>query len=135
MFFFFKQKTAYELSIIDLSSDVCSSDLYPYFLNPHAHSGVAKAFPCTRHDRCKVCRNNRRVGDSCPSILFAWSYHYPLWLNCVTDHDIAEVLGPNLSLGSDFRSRMKGTVAPTAPFEIGRAMCREGVWTYVSFTV
>src|SRR3546814_19414477 len=100
MFFFFKQKTAYELSIIDLSSDVCSSDLYPYFQNPHAHSGVAKAFPCTRHDRCKVCRNNRRVGDSCPSLLFAWSYHYPLWLNCVTDTDIAEAVGPHLSLGS-----------------------------------
>src|SRR3546814_16058597 len=27
-FFFFKQKTAYELRICDLSSDVCSSDLY-----------------------------------------------------------------------------------------------------------
>src|SRR3546814_967248 len=27
LFFFFKQKTAYELSIIDWSSDVCSSDL------------------------------------------------------------------------------------------------------------
>src|SRR3546814_8951805 len=28
MFFFFKQKTAYELRISDWSSDVCSSDLY-----------------------------------------------------------------------------------------------------------
>src|SRR3546814_1536498 len=28
-FFFFKQKTAYELRISDWSSDVCSSDLYP----------------------------------------------------------------------------------------------------------
>src|SRR3546814_10090042 len=27
MFFFFKQKTAYEMRISDLSSDVCSSDL------------------------------------------------------------------------------------------------------------
>src|SRR3546814_5493614 len=27
MFFFFKQKTAYEMSISDWSSDVCSSDL------------------------------------------------------------------------------------------------------------
>src|SRR3546814_4967320 len=27
MFFFFKQKTAYEMRIIDWSSDVCSSDL------------------------------------------------------------------------------------------------------------
>src|SRR3546814_3017145 len=29
MFFFFKQKTAYELRISDWSSDVCSSDLTP----------------------------------------------------------------------------------------------------------
>src|SRR3546814_1981346 len=30
MFFFFKQKTAYEMRISDWSSDVCSSDLYYY---------------------------------------------------------------------------------------------------------
>src|SRR3546814_15140859 len=30
MFFFFKQKTAYELRISDWSSDVCSSDLHTY---------------------------------------------------------------------------------------------------------
>src|SRR3546814_12437241 len=29
MFFFFKQKTAYEMRISDWSSDVCSSDLWP----------------------------------------------------------------------------------------------------------
>src|SRR3546814_3685128 len=28
-FFFFKQKTAYEMRISDWSSDVCSSDLFP----------------------------------------------------------------------------------------------------------
>src|SRR3546814_5221369 len=30
MFFFFKQKTAYEMRISDWSSDVCSSDLWCY---------------------------------------------------------------------------------------------------------
>src|SRR3546814_7138688 len=30
-FFFFKQKTAYEMRISDWSSDVCSSDLIRYF--------------------------------------------------------------------------------------------------------
>src|SRR3546814_16416599 len=33
VFFFFKQKTAYEMRISDWSSDVCSSDL-PLFLGP-----------------------------------------------------------------------------------------------------
>src|SRR3546814_17064572 len=32
LFFFFKQKTAYEMRISDWSSDVCSSDLQPYKL-------------------------------------------------------------------------------------------------------
>ena len=37
IFFFFKQKTAYEIVVSDWSSDVCSSDLVfvpvPYFLD------------------------------------------------------------------------------------------------------
>src|SRR3546814_3774384 len=38
--FFFKQKTSYELRISDLSSDVCSSDLFQaaYKLACHKHS-------------------------------------------------------------------------------------------------
>src|SRR3546814_2972031 len=34
MFFFFKQKTAYEMRISDWSSDVCSSDLIRRLRNP-----------------------------------------------------------------------------------------------------
>src|SRR3546814_8242298 len=49
-FFFFKQKTAYELRISDWSSDVCSSDLPPpYFpLDPEALTEhlVAAAAAC-----------------------------------------------------------------------------------------
>src|SRR3546814_3576075 len=37
VFFFFKQKTAYEMRISDWSSDVCSSDL------PAGHSAVRRA--------------------------------------------------------------------------------------------
>src|SRR3546814_5725982 len=39
-FFFFKQKTAYEMRIRDWSSDVCSSDL---LLFPFARSVIAEA--------------------------------------------------------------------------------------------
>src|SRR3546814_2916975 len=35
MFFFFKQKTAYEMRISDWSSDVCSSDLHNIRKVPH----------------------------------------------------------------------------------------------------
>src|SRR3546814_5977670 len=36
-FFFFKQKTAYEMRISDWSSDVCSSDLARWLDNPLLH--------------------------------------------------------------------------------------------------
>src|SRR3546814_9062595 len=37
LFFFFKQKTAYEMRISDWSSDVCSSDLTALALRERAH--------------------------------------------------------------------------------------------------
>src|SRR3546814_3078474 len=43
VFFFFKQKTAYEMRISDWSSDVCSSDLRPDEAAHAADSSVAKA--------------------------------------------------------------------------------------------
>src|SRR3546814_9773851 len=43
-FFFFKQKTAYELRISDWSSDVCSSDLY-------GNGRRAATTPCVRRRR------------------------------------------------------------------------------------
>src|SRR3546814_12426474 len=44
MFFFFKQKTAYEMRISDWSSDVCSSDLRA----PSSHPGPAGRFHLLR---------------------------------------------------------------------------------------
>src|SRR3546814_4364101 len=41
-FFFFKQKTAYEIRISDWSSDVCSSDLY----RPNIAFGGSKPMKC-----------------------------------------------------------------------------------------
>src|SRR3546814_4334347 len=43
LFFFFKQKTAYEVRISDWSSDVCSSDL----LVCNMHEEIDEAFPLT----------------------------------------------------------------------------------------
>src|SRR3546814_4885525 len=52
-FFFFKQKTAYEMRISDWSSDVCSSDLRPLIWRPRMLSaaliercGLAHLGPC-----------------------------------------------------------------------------------------
>src|SRR3546814_6739839 len=49
-FFFFKQKTAYEMRISDWSSDVCSSDLKPLLQKPRreVRDGEREGDPCRR---------------------------------------------------------------------------------------
>src|SRR3546814_8719649 len=98
MFFFFKQKTAYEMRISDWSSDVCSSDLrgrlevLPVLLGqPHEAADVPDAavrVPIgVRHrcdngglggsDRHEERSEERRVGKECVSTCRSrWSpYH------------------------------------------------------------
>src|SRR3546814_2019547 len=43
MFFFFKQKTAYEMRISDWSSDVCSSDLGTHCIDPCGETDWVRA--------------------------------------------------------------------------------------------
>src|SRR3546814_5860380 len=64
-FFFFKQKTAYEMRISDWSSDVCSSDLH----RPRAGN------PLSRADRC--AREHARLGLH----RRAFRYAGPEWRN------------------------------------------------------
>src|SRR3546814_2346855 len=63
-FFFFKQKTAYEMRISDWSSDVCSSDL-PFYppprINHHELDMVASLF---KHGALQTRSEERRVGKS-----------------------------------------------------------------------
>src|SRR3546814_8723380 len=73
-FFFFKQKTAYEMRISDWSSDVCSSDLsgvYRLQLEASAYldHGISVSI-VTMGDRarCPLLRSEeRRVGKECVS--------------------------------------------------------------------
>src|SRR3546814_4272518 len=77
LFFFFKQKTAYEMRISDWSSDVCSSDLQPpagFELALGMHYNTA--FP--GHQIAMPPRSEeRRVGKECVSTCRSrWSpYH------------------------------------------------------------
>src|SRR3546814_1239515 len=52
MFFFFKQKTAYEMRISDWSSDVCSSDLPEHALAPDL--GPHRAHRAAHHVACHL---------------------------------------------------------------------------------
>src|SRR3546814_5322817 len=58
-FFFFKQKTAYELRISDWSSDVCSSDLEPKVDKP-VRTIIARVRQSAR-------RGSGKCGESCSS--------------------------------------------------------------------
>src|SRR3546814_4246329 len=95
-FFFFKQKTAYEMRISDWSSDVCSSDLighrrnaggderFSQFVDPLARAGIdhaclAAPFADQLDDAgLGILRSDgRRVGKECVSTCRSrWSpYH------------------------------------------------------------
>src|SRR3546814_10736706 len=81
MFFFFKQKTAYEMRISDWSSDVCSSDLRPqtYLVllsfwvaqincrGPFLLTTVNTATGRTLRMHCSGRSEERRVGKECVS--------------------------------------------------------------------
>src|SRR3546814_7963700 len=50
-FFFFKQKTAYEMRISDWSSDVCSSDLTPGTSSYHVRGATSMKIPLAERNR------------------------------------------------------------------------------------
>src|SRR3546814_14910293 len=58
LFFFFKQKTAYELRISDWSSDVCSSDLLyghqPTLGTSDAAAAFGRRTPASRPSSCRM---------------------------------------------------------------------------------
>src|SRR3546814_7262514 len=78
-FFFFKQKTAYEMRISDWSSDVCSSDLQTGEQRPQAEDLTRPALPGHRNSRQRrlIRSEERRVGKECVSTCRSrWSpYH------------------------------------------------------------
>src|SRR3546814_2037345 len=88
VFFFFKQKTAYEMRISDWSSDVCSSDLTSYTTNfrnpfgdpqsrmlggfpaqaPRRHALACSLLHCTQRQRTP--RQPNQTGDPDAMSLF-----------------------------------------------------------------
>src|SRR3546814_4925327 len=63
-FFFFKQKTAYEMRISDWSSDVCSSDLRTDDLRPVPRHRPGQGGGRRHHaGACALCRRARAARD------------------------------------------------------------------------
>src|SRR3546814_1887367 len=82
LFFFFKQKTAYEMRISDWSSDVCSSDLHKIdqpVLSQYCQQALIKRIgnAALIHDGANERSEERRVGKECVSTCRSrWSpYH------------------------------------------------------------
>src|SRR3546814_4086184 len=69
LFFFFKQKTAYEMRISDWSSDVCSSDLRgpsaTHRANPVRHPDRISRPPSANGHHKAMRSEERRVGKEC----------------------------------------------------------------------
>src|SRR3546814_2333858 len=105
MFFFFKQKTAYEMRISDWSSDVCSSDLVVAAID-HALSSAAAHL---RHivEQAPAGRGLEALVRSYLSI----GHRDRAELGCA-----ASALAPEIARES---------------LQIGRASCRERVCQYV----
>src|SRR3546814_3250231 len=100
-FFFFKQKTAYELRISDWSSDVCSSDLCRIL----AHGRDENAIP------------ERNLAQGVGTKKF-WSCH-------------GSFSNFNDGNGGDFAAPFRRTGFVDGLAEIGRASSRERVCRYV----
>src|SRR3546814_3293146 len=105
IFFFFKQKTAYEMRISDWSSDVCSSDLYRQSgLRPHITLGYGRH----RFDPVPVAWN--------------WTPRELVLIESHVGHSRHRVLQ---------RWQLPAPAQGAFDFKIGRASCRERVCQYV----
>src|SRR3546814_8395089 len=62
LFFFFKQKTAYEMRISDWSSDVCSSDLIRRLPTTTLMKKEAACGRCRSRTRARYCYGRARFG-------------------------------------------------------------------------
>src|SRR3546814_6735581 len=90
-FFFFKQKTAYEMRISDWSSDVCSSDLlvpiaggYGYYLGNGA--GEAQGYARARDETAAASWANTTNGKLARRIDQASEQTIPAIAACPKDH-------------------------------------------------
>src|SRR3546814_17332817 len=118
MFFFFKQKTAYELRISDWSSDVCSSDL-------------AVVADRDRREPAQLARRQRAVGDGDPQHVGV-----QLQVHAVGQAQRLELVFGQLAVdpAGDLRAELRDALGHEGA-ESGRASCRERGCQYVWISV
>src|SRR3546814_1656003 len=107
VFFFFKQKTAYEMRISDWSSDVCSSDLCNDHQEINVRAQAARGVPGFPGDKTTPEQNCRNIG-----------------CNFRPRHGGGSVVDQQVEC-------VPQAVCMDCVDEIGRASCRERVCQYV----
>src|SRR3546814_17859386 len=112
LFFFFKQKTAYEMRISDWSSDVCSSDLECRFPACWRTPALTARRRRLRNTKCRCGRTER-------PILLAWPARSQRPESEAHRCQTRRAVAHRSSAGAD---------------KIGRATCRERVCQYVKVT-
>src|SRR3546814_18843469 len=128
-FFFFKQKTAYEMRISDWSSDVCSSDLVAYGTSKGGVVSLTK-YVATQH-----AAEGIRCNAIAPGLIMTQAFANSGQTNL--EPFMKQILSPRVGqpkdvaaavayLASDDAAYVTGTVL----HEIGRASCRERVCQY-----
>src|SRR3546814_2417858 len=118
-FFFFKQKTAYEMRISDWSSDVCSSDLT---------SDRLYFEPLTAEDVLEILSVEMSNG-TLAGVIVQFGGQTPLKLAQALEDAGVPILGTSpdaIDLAED-RERFAALIDK----QIGRASCRERVCQYV----
>src|SRR3546814_18641574 len=120
-FFFFKQKTAYEMRISDWSSDVCSSDL----LWPRGHDELERGplWPARAQRLWRLEKRGRRPRPHAGKRRRRARYRGQCGVAlCAVADDRRPHKGRD---GGGLHARSRGHA------EIGSASCRESVWKYV----
>src|SRR3546814_13420299 len=128
-FFFFKQKTAYEMRISDWSSDVCSSDLH------HRRIGLVPC-PDTLGPQTRAAIAQRQVvrgeGGSLRGLLV---HRVEISFEAVHQRDVEPVLPDrHLDIGRDalvVPAAARGQHIIIGPHKTGRPTCRESGCKYV----
>src|SRR3546814_2644608 len=113
VFFFFKQKTAYEMRISDWSSDVCSSDLIA-FAYEQGFAGIEDNFlklrPEADQRRIGLELERRGLEMGC-FVNNVRSWNTPLWSS--SDKADREALRTELEQSIDTAKRVRGRVMTT----------------------
>src|SRR3546814_2323377 len=104
-FFFFKQKTAYEMRISDWSSDVCSSDLVDSYVDIYNSPALPEIFKCILHPKHTAIFGEGDGDIQCVKLARFQQF----------DQSVAKLTREWL----------------VDQFQIGRASCRERVCQYV----